>query len=64
VSAGFHENEEISMRVKIPVAVLLLALLVAYVLGTESGRAQRNAIMAKLGRAPEQGATSGAAQAA
>ncbi len=52
------------MRVKIPFAVLLLALMVAYLLGTENGRSQRDAIMAKLGRTPAQGSPDGAAEAA
>ena len=39
------------MKVKLPLAVLLLlAIALGYVLGTESGRAQRNVILVKLGR--------------
>jgi hypothetical protein len=39
------------MKVKLPLAtLLLLALVVGYVLGTENGRAQRDMILVKLGR--------------
>ena len=39
------------MKVKVPLAMLLmLALAVGYVLGTENGRAQRDMILVKLGR--------------
>jgi hypothetical protein len=39
------------MKVKVPLAMLLLlALTVGYVLGTENGRAQRDMILVKLGR--------------
>jgi len=39
------------MKVKVPLAVLLmLALALGYVLGTENGRTQRDMILVKLGR--------------
>ena len=39
------------MKVKIPLAlVLLLAISLGYLLGTEAGRAQRNMILVKVGR--------------
>jgi hypothetical protein len=39
------------MKVKFPLAViLLLALTLGYVLGTENGRAQRDMILVKMGR--------------
>ena len=39
------------MKVKFPLAViLLLALTLVYVLGTENGRAQRDMILVKMGR--------------
>lgn len=39
------------MKVKLPLAALLLLALVAgYLLGTENGRAQRDVILVKLGR--------------
>ncbi|HUW03237.1 MAG TPA: hypothetical protein VMW08_12855 [Acidimicrobiales bacterium] len=40
------------MKLKIPLSVLLLALIVAYLLGTDSGRGQRDMILAKIGRGP------------
>lgn len=43
------------MKVKIPLAlVLLLALSLGYLLGTEAGRAQRNLILVKVGRKPSE----------
>jgi len=43
------------MKVKIPLAlVLLLALSLGYLLGTEAGRAQRNMILVKVGRKPSE----------
>ena len=43
------------MKVKIPLAlVLLLALSLGYLLGTEAGRAQRNLILVKVGRRPSE----------
>jgi hypothetical protein len=39
------------MNVKVPLGVLLLlAITLGYVLGTENGRAQRDVILVKLGR--------------
>jgi hypothetical protein len=38
------------MKVTIPIGVLLLAVLLGYLLGTESGRAQRDVVLVKLGR--------------
>ena len=39
------------MNVKIPLAVLLvLSVALGYMLGTESGRQQRDALLAKVGR--------------
>jgi len=39
------------MKVKVPLgALLLLAIVLGYVLGTEKGRAQRDAILARMGR--------------
>ena len=39
------------MKVKFPLGVLLLlAITLGYVLGTENGRAQRDVILVKLGR--------------
>lgn len=41
------------MKVKIPLAlVLLLAISLGYLLGTEAGRSQRNMILVKVGRTP------------
>ena len=58
------------MKVKVPLAMLLmLALAVGYVLGTENGRAQRDMILVKLGRkeadepASDDAASDGAATA-
>jgi hypothetical protein len=45
-----HELKGDEMKVKVPLAMLLLALTVGYVLGTENGRAQRDMILVKLGR--------------
>jgi hypothetical protein len=43
------------MKVKIPLAlVLLLALSLGYLLGTEAGRAQRDMILVKVGRKPSE----------
>ena len=43
------------MKVKIPLAlVLLLAISLGYLLGTEAGRAQRNMILVKVGRTPSE----------
>ena len=43
------------MKVKVPLAlVLLLALSLGYLLGTEAGRAQRNLILVKVGRRPSE----------
>lgn len=43
------------MKVKIPLAlVLLLAISLGYLLGTEAGRAQRNMILVKVGRKPSE----------
>jgi len=43
------------MKVKIPLAlVLLLALSLGYLLGTEAGRAQRDMILVKVGRTPSE----------
>ncbi len=38
------------MKVTIPIGLLLLVAMIAYVLGTESGRAQRDVVLVKLGR--------------
>lgn len=38
------------MKVKIPIGLLVLALVVAYLLGTESGRRRRDQLLVKLGR--------------
>ena len=38
------------MKVTIPIGVLILAVLLGYLLGTESGRAQRDVILVKVGR--------------
>ena len=38
------------MKVTIPLGVLILAVLLGYLLGTESGRAQRDVILVKMGR--------------
>ncbi len=38
------------MKVTIPIGLLLLVALIAYALGTESGRAQRDVVLVKLGR--------------
>ena len=41
------------MKVKVPLAaLLLLALALGYVLGTENGRAQRDMVLVKMGRKP------------
>jgi hypothetical protein len=43
------------MKVKIPLAlVLLLAISLGYLLGTEAGRSQRNMILVKVGRKPSE----------
>ena len=43
------------MKVKVPLAlVLLLAISLGYLLGTEAGRAQRNMILVKVGRTPSE----------
>ena len=43
------------MKVKIPLAlVLLLAISLGYLLGTEAGRSQRNLILVKVGRRPSE----------
>ena len=58
------------MKVKIPLVLLLLiGVAIGYLLGTESGREQRDIILVKMGRGPEAGddasaAAEGAAQAA
>ena len=38
------------MKVTIPIGLVLIIAALAYVLGTESGRAQREVIMVKFGR--------------
>lgn len=39
------------MKVKVPIVVLLLlAIALGYLLGTESGRARRDVILVKIGR--------------
>ncbi len=38
------------MKVKVPIALLLLALGVGFLLGTKSGRAKRDELLVKLGR--------------
>lgn len=38
------------MKVKISIAVLLLAAIFGYLLGTEAGRAKRDQLLVKLGR--------------
>ena len=40
------------MKLRIPLSLLLLALVVAYLLGTDRGRSQRDLILAKIGRGP------------
>ena len=41
------------MKTKIPLAlVILVAIAVGYLMGTESGRQQRDVILVKLGRGP------------
>ena len=40
------------MKLKIPLSVLVLALVVVYLLGTDRGRGQRDAILTKIGRGP------------
>jgi hypothetical protein len=43
------------MKVKIPLAlVLLLAISLGYLLGTEAGRSQRNMILVKVSRKPRE----------
>lgn len=43
------------MKVKVPLLLLLvLAAAVGYTLGTESGRAQRDVILVKLGKGPKE----------
>lgn len=45
------------MKVRVPIAVLLLlAGTIGYLLGTESGRAQRDVILVRMGRKPADGA--------
>ena len=40
------------MKVKVPIAlIILLAIACGYLMGTESGRKQRDVILVKLGRA-------------
>lgn len=42
------------MKVKIPLfVVIVLAMAVGYLMGTENGRLQRDVILVKLGRGPE-----------
>ena len=38
------------MKIKVPLLLVVVALVVGYLLGTESGRAQRDALLVKLGR--------------
>jgi hypothetical protein len=47
------------MKVTIPIGLLLLVALVAYALGTESGRAQKELILVKLGRKDAEGDEAG-----
>lgn len=51
------------MKVKVPLfALLLLAIAVGYMLGTENGRAQRDVLLVKMGRKPaDEAADAGAA---
>lgn len=43
------------MKVKVPLLLLLvLAAAAGYMLGTESGRAQRDVILVKLGKGPKE----------
>lgn len=50
------------MKVTIPIGVLILAVLLGYLLGTESGRSQRDVILVKMGRGrPEEAAADDAA---
>jgi len=48
------------MKVTIPVGVLVLVAILAYLLGTESGRAQRDVVMVKLGRGDSDAGTESA----
>ena len=47
------------MKVTVPVAALLLAVALGYILGTESGRAKRDDLVVRLGRGDGGGATPG-----
>jgi len=48
----FAPKEEINVKVKVPLFLLLmLATMAGYLLGTESGQEQRDRLLAKLGRA-------------
>jgi hypothetical protein len=38
------------MKVTVPIAALLLAAAVGYILGTETGRARRDDLLVRLGR--------------
>jgi hypothetical protein len=38
------------MKVTIPIGLLLVVAMIAYLLGTESGKAQRDVVLVKLGR--------------
>ncbi len=47
------------MKVTIPLGVLILAVLLGYLLGTEAGRVQRDVILVKLGRKEAEGEAAG-----
>ncbi len=50
------------MKVKVPLLlVLVLAMVVGYMLGTESGREKKEVILVKMGRGPESGGAEEAA---
>ncbi len=38
------------MKVTIPLGLVVLAVLIGYLLGTEAGRARRDVVLVKLGR--------------
>lgn len=45
------------MKVTIPIGLLVIVAVLAYLLGTESGRSQRDVVLVKLGRKDAGGAT-------
>lgn len=51
------------MKVTIPIGLLLIIAVMAYLLGTESGRSQRDVVLVKLGRKDAESGDGGAAAA-